>query len=129
MKEEQAVGRREFTLSAALAALSGVAITISACGGGGGGSPTSPSTPTTPPPAASGGDKQGLVATNHGHAAVITAARLASPADVSLDIRGTSDHPHTVTLSAAQVSSIAANQRISMESTTDDGHSHTVTFN
>jgi hypothetical protein len=129
MKEEQAVGRREFTLSAALAALSGVAITISACGGGGGGSPTSPSTPTTPPPAASGGDQQGLVATNHGHAAVITAARLASPADVSLDIRGTSDHPHTVTLSAAQVSSIAANQRISMESTTDDGHSHTVTFN
>jgi hypothetical protein len=130
MKEEQALGRREFTLSAALAALSGVAITISACGGSS--SPSSPSTPAPSSPPVGGGsgsDKQGLVGTNHGHAAVITAARLASPADVSLDIRGTSDHPHTVTLTAAQVASIAASQRVSKESTTDDGHSHTVTFN
>jgi len=125
MKEEQALGRREFALSAALAALSGVAITISACGGGG-----SPSSPSSPPPGGSaGGDKHGTVGSNHGHTATITAARLASPADISLDIRGQSDHPHTVMLSAAEITSIAANQRVSKESTTDDGHSHTVTFN
>ncbi len=34
MKERETLDRREFTLAAVLAALSGVTITISACGGG-----------------------------------------------------------------------------------------------
>jgi hypothetical protein len=38
-------------------------------------------------------------------------------------------HTHTATLSAAEVISIAGGTRVSKESTTDGGHSHSVTFN
>lgn len=124
MNEDRTLERREFTLAAALLALSSATITISACGGGGS-SPSSPSSPGTPPAT---GDKVGVVAANHGHSAVITAAQLTAAGALRLDIRGASDHSHTVTLTEAQVAGIAANQRVSMESTTDDGHSHTVTF-
>jgi hypothetical protein len=129
MKETKTLDRREFTLAAAMAALSGVAITISACGGGYS-SPTSPGTPTpvpTPTPAA--GDKSAVISSNHGHVGIITAAQLTAAAGVQLDIRGSADHTHTVTLSAAEVGSIAGNQRVSKESTSDASHSHTVTFN
>lgn len=128
MAEQSNISRREFTVAAALAALSGVAITITACGGGS----DSPSSPSTPPPTAGGGgsgDKSGAISSNHGHTATITAAQLTAAAEVALDIRGASDHPHTVALSAAEVASIAGGQRISKESSTDAAHSHTVTFN
>ena len=129
MSAERNVTRRELTVASALAMLSGVGITISsnACGG----SSDSPSTPTptptpTPPPV---GDKTGVVGSNHGHTAVIEAAKLTAAQAISLDIRGGATHPHTVELTAAEVSSIAANTRVSKESSTDNGHSHTVTFN
>jgi hypothetical protein len=131
MNEEKTFDRREFTLAAAMAALSGVVITISsACGGGG----SSPSAPSTPPPTSGGGgggaaDKTGAIGSNHGHSAVITAAQLTAAGALTLDIRGSSDHPHTVILSASEVASIAANQRVSKESSTDSAHSHSVTFN
>jgi hypothetical protein len=126
MRQEKTLDRREFTVAAALAALSGVMITISGCGGSGGGSPTAPS---TPPPSSATGDKTAVIGSNHGHTGVITAAQLSAGGALTLNIRGTSDHPHTVVLSAAEISSIAANQRVSKESSTDDGHSHSVTFN
>lgn len=124
MTEDRTLGRREFTLAAALLAISSATITISACGGSSG-SPSAPSGGS----AQVSGDKVGVISANHGHSAVITAAQLTAGGDLSLDIRGASDHPHTLTLTAAQVASIAANQRVAKESSTDDGHSHTVTFN
>jgi hypothetical protein len=130
MKEEKTLDRREFTLAAAMAALSGVAITISACGGGS----SSPTSPSTPPPTGGGGgsasgDKTGVVSANHGHVATITAAQLTAAGAVSLDIRGSADHPHTVSLSATEITSISGGQRVSKLSTTDSSHDHTVTFN
>ncbi len=122
MSEDRTLGRREFTLAAALLAISGATITISACGGSG--SPAAPSGGSSQVT-----DKVGVISANHGHSAVITAAQLTAGGDLSLNIRGASDHPHTLTLTAAQVASIAANQRVAKESSTDDGHSHTVTFN
>jgi hypothetical protein len=125
MKEEKTLDRREFTVAAALAALSGVVITISGCGGSGG----SPSAPSTTPSSTATGDKTAVIGSNHGHIGVITAAQLSAGGALTLNIRGTSDHPHTVVISAAEIASIAANQRVSKESSTDDGHSHSVTFN
>jgi len=128
---EKTIDRRQFTVASAMALLSGVAITITeaACGG----SSYSPSSPTpmpTPNPTpAPSGDKVGQVSSNHGHSAVITGAQLTAGGTLSLDIRGSADHPHTVTLTAAEVTSIAANQRVSKESSSDAAHSHTVTFN
>jgi hypothetical protein len=130
MHECKTLGRREFTVASALAALSGVAITISGCGGGSsGGSPTTPSTPTPTPTPAAGGDVMGTISANHGHTAVISAARLADPAMVELDIRGIADHRHTVGLSAEEVQQIAGGQQVAKVSSEDAGHSHTVTFN
>lgn len=118
--------RREFTLRSLLVMLGGVTITISGCGGGGGGSPTQPTQPTPQP---SAGDKVGNISADHGHRAVITAAELSAGGALTLNIRGTADHPHTVQLAAAEVASIAAGQRVGKASSEEDFHTHTITFN
>jgi len=128
MSKEQGLSRREFTVASALAMLSGVVITISPSACGSSYSPSTPSPTPTPTPAPAG-DKVGSISNNHGHEAVVTGAKLTGGAAISLDIKGTATHTHTVDLSVAELTSIAANQRVSKESTTDSSHSHTVTFN
>lgn len=118
MSEDHLLTRRAFTLESALAILSAATITIS-CGD------DNPSTS----PSASTGDKNGTVSANHGHVAVITAARLSSPTSISLDIQGQATHNHTVDLTANEVTSIAANVQVAKLSSTDQAHNHTVTFN
>jgi hypothetical protein len=122
MSNEQSLTRREFTLEAALAILAGVTITISGCGSD---SPASPS----PSPSPSPGDRTGTISANHGHSATVAAAQLTAGNAISLDIRGQATHPHTVAITQAELGQIAANQRVSKDSTSNDGHSHTVTFN
>jgi hypothetical protein len=114
--------RREFTRQSILALLSGVAVTI-ACGDDNG-SPTSPT----------GGGVSGSVSANHGHAATITDAQLTANNAITLQIQSSATHPHTVELSAQEVAQIAARQRVSKTSSTNDSpdaglHSHTVIFN
>ena len=125
----QSVTRREFTLAAALAMLSGVAISVSGCGGG-----SSSASPAAPSPTGSGstpaaGDRTGTISSNHGHSAVISSAQLGASGGITLNIQGTAGHPHTVALSGAELSAIAGNQRVSKESSNDASHSHAVTFN
>jgi len=130
MQPRKTLDRREFTVASAMAVLSGVAISVSGCGGGSGGSPTTPTTPAAPTPAPSpSGDTVGTVSNNHGHSAVITAAELTAAGALTIDISGSADHPHTVTLTADEVQQIGSSARVSKESTTDASHSHTVTFN
>jgi len=124
MKELVPLDRREFTLAAVLAALSGVTITISGCGGD-----SSPSTPTPTPTPVAGGDKSGAISANHGHTAVITAAQLTAGAAVNLELTVGNGHTHSVSLSAAEVTQVAGGTRVSKESTSEGGHTHTVTFN
>ena len=125
---ERCISRREFTLAAAMAVLSGVAISVAGCGGSDSGSPASP-TPTTSGTTSTGGDRTGAISANHGHTAVVAAAQLGASGGITLNIQGSSGHPHTVALSGAELSAIAANQRVSKESSNDAGHTHTVTFN
>lgn len=124
-----AMSRREFTAASVMAMLAGVTVTLTGCGGGGGGSssPTGPTT-STPTPTANG-DKTGTISANHGHVAVVTAAEMTAGAAISLDIRGSSDHPHRVQLSADDIRQISQGTRVSRASSTDDGHDHIVTFN
>jgi hypothetical protein len=133
MDETKTIGRRQFSVAAALAALSGVAITISACGGGSSTSPTSPGTGGTGSSGSGGGsssgDKTGQISSNHGHTAVITGAQLTAGGALQLDITGSADHPHRVALSAAEITSISGGQKVSKDSSTDASHFHTVTFN
>ena len=129
MKQERLLDRREFTAEAALAALAGVVITVSGCGGGGGGysSPSSPSTPSAA--GGSSSDKMGTISDNHGHLAVVTGAQLIAGNAVQLDIRGSADHTHTVTLTAAAIQAIQAGRPAVTDSTSSTGHVHSVTFN
>ena len=113
------LARREFTLAAILAMLSGVTITVSGCGGS--------SSPGSPTPGTSG-DKSGQISANHGHTVVITAAELTAGGAVVLTLQG-GGHTHDVALSAGEVVQIRDGQRVSKESTSSSGHSHTVTFN
>jgi hypothetical protein len=112
--------RREFTVESALAILAGVTITVTGCGDDDSSPPTSP----TPSSGATGS-----VSANHGHVATVTGAQITAAGAVSLDIRGQADHPHTVQLTADEVTRIGARTQVSKTSTTDNGHSHTVTFN
>jgi hypothetical protein len=116
------LSRREFTLEAVMAILAGCVITISdvACG-------SSTTTPTPAPPA----DVPGVVANNHAapHAVTITSAQItAGTAIAALNIQGQATHNHTLSITAAQLTSLKNKQAISTDSTTDAGHQHTVTF-
>jgi hypothetical protein len=115
------ITRRDFSVQSALALLSGVTITISGCGGG-----SSPASPSPNPGGSTGA--QGSVSDNHGHVAVVSAAQLSAASDLVLTLTG-GDHPHTVALTAGELSQIAARARVSKVSSSDAGHAHTVTFN
>jgi hypothetical protein len=123
MKEEPILDpmldRREFTLAALLAMLSGVSITISGCGGS-----SSPSAPKGQPSS----DKMGQISANHGHTAVITSAQLTAGGALVVTLLG-GGHSHTVDLSAMEVVQIRDGQRVAKASSSTDGHTHTVTFN
>lgn len=121
------IDRREFGKEASLAFLSGVAITITACGGGSG----SPSAGTPPPTQPAGGpsDEVGNVSDNHGHRAVIEAAKITAGGAIQLDISGTAGHPHMVSLPADAMRDIKEGKPVELKSSTTDGHEHTVTFN
>jgi hypothetical protein len=113
--------RRQFTGAAALAFLGGATITISSgCGGGG-------SNPGGPTPGA--GDRLGVVSANHGHVAFVNAVQLQAGNGVTLDIRGEADHTHSVGLTGDEVVMIRDGGRVRKESSFNDIHTHTVTFN
>ncbi len=122
MNDENLLTRREFTVESALAMLAGVTITITGCGGD-----DNPTTNPTPPAA----DKTGTVSTDagHSHTAVITAAQLTGGNAITLTLMGQTTHTHTVALSQAELTQISGGTRVQKTSTTDNAHSHTVTFN
>jgi hypothetical protein len=119
--QQKEMDRREFTRSAVMAMLAGVVVTVSGCGSN---NPTSPSST----------DRTGSVFANHGHQAVVTNAQITAGNAVTLDIRGSADHPHSVSITMAELTQIAAGQRVAVLSSTDPSasagtHSHTVQFN
>src|SRR5262245_1805251 len=49
------------------------------------------------------------IGSNHGHVLAVTIADINAGVDKSYDIRGTADHTHTVTLTAADFASLKQN--------------------
>ena len=70
------------------------------------------------------------ISANHGHTLemTLTGAMIANPADVTVDITGTSDHPHTVDLTAADIMTLTNGGSVTKTSTFDDAHDHEVTI-
>jgi hypothetical protein len=116
--------RREFlkqTLTAA--SFAGIAIVVSACGssGGGGGGGAGPGGCTNP--------KSGVVSNSSGHDhSVRDLCQSDSGGMVTLTLTG-NGHTHDASLSAIQVDQVLAGTTVQVTSTSDSGHTHTVTFN
>ena len=116
--------RREFTLQAVLAILSGVTITVTGCAAG-----TSPDTGNSPSGTPDNSvDQHGSISDNHGHVAIITSAQLMAGNAVGLEILGTATHTHRVELSASDIQEIARGRSVFKDSSTTEAHSHRVTF-
>jgi len=75
------------------------------------------------------GDVEGVVGINHGHSVAITAAVIDAAGAVTLILSRGNGHTHSVALSAAQVGEIGAGSQVMATSSSDDSHSHPVTFN
>jgi hypothetical protein len=107
--------RREMLLGTAV---------LAACGGGDDG-------PSIDAPAAASCTMNGTVATingNHGHTLTIPAADVSAGAERTYDITGTSPHSHMVTVSAANMATLAANGTVQVTSTSGSAHTHTISI-
>jgi hypothetical protein len=118
LEEPTLLTRRAFTLDAALAILGGCVITITntACGD------------DSPAPTPNPSDVSGSISANHGHTAAITAAQITTGSAVSLNIQGTATHPHTVSVSQSELTTLRNRQSVTIASSNDSGHTHDVTF-
>lgn len=68
------------------------------------------------------------ISSNHGHAITVTQAEITLGEARTYDIKGTSDHSHSLAISAALFGMLKANTAISVLSGTGDGHTHQVSI-
>jgi hypothetical protein len=73
-------------------------------------------------------DRTGAVSANHGHAATVTGAVQDAGIAHTLNIQGTSDHNHTVSLTTTDIYNLRTGAAVSKTSSSTGGHTHTVTF-
>jgi hypothetical protein len=119
------LSRHEFLRSVLMTSLGGV---LAACGTDSSGEPDPTPDAGGTPDAFAGtcATHMVIIGSNHGHRMTIAAADLESTSPVSYDITGTSNHPHTVTISPAQFATLKETGFLMVNSTTDDGHPHAV---
>ena len=67
------------------------------------------------------------ISANHGHVLTVTQADVAAGALKIYSIQGTATHDHMVTLSPGSFSTLKTGQTVTLTSTTNAGHSHTIT--
>jgi hypothetical protein len=91
----------------------------SSTGDAGGGADAAP--PSCPMPTAT-------ISSNHSHTCVVPPADIDAGVEKSYDITGTSNHPHTIKVTAAQFATLRAGGQVTITSTFDDGHTHNVTL-
>ncbi len=68
------------------------------------------------------------IGTNHGHTLVVDKADVTAGKDKSYDIKGSSKHPHTVKVTAANFGDLKAGKSVSITSSSDASHTHSVTL-
>ncbi len=70
---------------------------------------------------------QSSISANHGHTLTVPSSDVVTGTARTYSIQGSSGHDHMVTLSANDFASLQNNNSISVNSTNDDGHTHSVT--
>jgi hypothetical protein len=68
-----------------------------------------------------------VIGGNHGHSMQVAAADLNSTASKMYAIQGTGSHPHTVTITPAQFAMLKTNGTLTVMSSTNSGHPHSIT--
>jgi len=113
------LSRKDF-LKLTFAFLGGAALVQSGCGDSSGGPDLS-----TPPNCNLNGTKS-KIADNHPapHSLIVPKSDLASTTNKTYDIMGSADHTHSVTLTAANLASLAANTSVTVTSTSTLAHTH-----
>jgi hypothetical protein len=109
--------RRQFLGAAAAALFAGISITVLGCGDDSGTGPT-----------AETGDKVGEISGNHGHQAIIKKAQIDAAGAVTLDIRGSAGHTHSVSLTADEMAGLKSGTMVTKDSSTTNDHHHQVMF-
>lgn len=66
------------------------------------------------------------IGSNHGHAITVSKADVEAAVDKTYAIQGTSGHPHSCTITAANFNSLKAKTAISVTSTNDNDHTHSI---
>jgi hypothetical protein len=95
------------------------AATLTGCGSddddGGGGDPNCVANGTN-----------ATIADNHGHTLNVAKADVSAGIDKTYDITGSAGHAHSITITAAQFATLAANNSVQVTSTSGGGHTHAV---
>ena len=78
-------------------------------------------------PAATCTSTTAAIGANHGHSIMVAAADITAGVEKTYNIKGGSQHPHTVVVSAAMFTMLKAGMAIMVTSSTDAGHAHAVT--
>jgi hypothetical protein len=86
-------------------------------GGGGGGAPAD---------CAVDGAAAQSISGNHGHSLDVPAADFMTGTGGTYGIQGSADHSHSITLSGAQLTTIASGTPVTVTSTSGGGHTHSV---
>ena len=84
------------------------------------------SAPPPPPPTCSQGATASSISANHGHSLSVPKADIVAAATKTYSIKGTSSHPHLVTITAAQFAQLKSGQALSVTSSSVSSHVHTV---
>jgi hypothetical protein len=95
-------------------------------GGGTGSNPGSGSGSSTPVARCAQNGTNVAIGTNHGHIMVVSKDEVAAAADMTYHIQGTSDHDHTVALTASDYVQLQQDHAIMTTSSFDADHSHTI---
>ena len=67
------------------------------------------------------------ISANHGHSLTVSKDDVNNGVEKSYEIEGSASHPHTVTISSSQFNSLKSNTSISIDSTSNNGHTHSIT--
>lgn len=65
---------------------------------------------------------------NHGHSLIVSKADVEAGVEKTYSIQGSANHPHQITVTAAQFNTLKSNNQIFLNSTVNSDHTHTVTI-